>query len=439
MIWELPFWLSLLVNSLLPGTKTPWVEVASIPISSRHILIFVAASFYFLSSNRNDPITNSHKPWHSHLPYLTAILLFYAAISMMWSEMENRDILAMSYTLAITFATCLQGYSMIAKRPAEFVRPLLWRVTIYLAVLGLLYSAESFFSLGLRSEITKVLTDFGVQRVRGPLFSSATGHFILLPALAFTIQETIQDHRQRRFKLAVIFSLMFTMMGLGSRAGLVVLGIFFVFLFLFMGNGKQRFLSLALMMIVVAIAGALVFSQANTDRLTSIEDEARNETHLTSLEIIKNRSDIQNIFGSGYGSYWHWYIPSAEFESNLDPNPPLESDNPLYNYVITPFGYLLPHSHSTFLLLVVELGMVGLLYLLIFFNILFQFLLGNFRDGSYPIFICGIAASSFSMFFDLFIFKSPEINILWWLFLWGASSLRYNRHDLNGYSKNNQK
>lgn len=418
-MWELPFWLSLLFWSLLPATQTSWLEIESIPVSTKDIVLIVITGFYLLPEISYRSITTFHKPWHYHLPIITTILLGYAARSVGWSGMETRDTTAMLYTLILTFSGFLLAYNLIAKRSDKSVRPFLWRLTVYLAVLGLIYSAESFFSLGLRNEISNDATDFGIQRVRGPLFGSSTGYFILIPALAFSIQEIIQNRVQRLFKLSIVISLMITIISLGSRAGLLILCIFFVLLLFFTKDRKQRFFAVALMIIIATIAIILVFSQANTDRITSLEDTARSSTYLTALEILKDRSVSLNIFGSGYGSYWHWYIPD------------IEDEKAVFDFVKTRFGFMLYHPHSTLLLLVVELGVPGLLYVFILFKILFQTLIRNLKGGPEPIFTCGVAASGFSMFFDFFIFKSTQVNVLWWIFLFGALALPVMQADMS--------
>ena len=429
-MWELPFWLSLLVWSLLPSSKTPGFEIGSIPVSSKEMVAIAVTGFYllqtisslmvnqrFLSSHR--PVTRFRKPWHCRLPIFTMLMLYYAAISVTWSGMGPRDTAAMLYTLMGTASAFLLGYSLIANRSAESVRSFLWWVTVCLAGIGLLYSAESFFSLGLRSELGKEpwhLNDFGIQRVRGPLFTASKGYFILIPALAFCIQETIQNRTGRLFKLAVVLSLLITTIALGSRAGLIILGLFFLSLIVFL-KGRQRVFVILMVIIVTIIAGTLVFSKARTDRLQSLEDDARAETHRAAWGIITHRSIIANILGSGYGSYWNWYLK--------------EGRTILYDWQVvdrrirTPFGRMLHHPHSVLLLLAVEVGVVGLLYFLALWTVLARIFLHNLRGGSFSIFTSGVVASGFSMFFDLFFFKPSQLqfNALWWIFLFGALAL----------------
>lgn len=417
---ELPFWISLLIWSLVPSVRTPWVEIESIPVSSKDILLVAVTCFYLLlpASDRVSTASTKAWRWHKHLPILTSIMLLYAAVSVQGSDLDARNTPAMIYTLLMSASGFLLGYNLIVKRSVESVRLFLWRLTVGLAAIGLVYLSASFFSLGIgdvREGFDSTLSDFGIVRVAGPLFISSTGHFILLPALAFSIQEALLSRSKRSFNLIIVLILTLTFIGLGSRAGLLIFGLFFLFLSLIIKDKKQARNAIVLMIIVVLTAAGLVFSKVNIERLQSFEDVGRVETHLTSFEIIEHRTAELNFFGSGYGSYWSWYLTDVEGEDvEFSKQTPVTSNN---------FGLLLYHPHSTFLLFIVELGMIGLLYFLYLWVVLAQVLLRTIRSGAFPIFTCGVVASAFSMFFDFLIFKGPQINALWWTFLFGVLAL----------------
>ena len=424
-ILELPFWLSLLLWAILPSTKTPWFEIESIPVNSKDLLLIAVACFYLLlAAIKNSAITACRQPWHYHLPILTIGLLLYAALSVTWSGMDERNSVAMLYTLILTISAFLLAYTRIRKMSPEFIRSFLWKVTVFLAAVGLLYSAESFFSLGLGTDNPYESDTFGIQRVRGPLFVSTTGFFILIPALAFSIEELVQSPTQRILKVTVVFSLILTILGLGSRAGLLIIATFFMLMILLNKNKKQAAISLILVIVVTTTAALLFFSKAKTDRLQSLEDSSRSETYLTSFKILEHRDDNVNIFGSGYGSYWPWYIPDIEGARQT---------NQYFDLVWNPYGPLLYHPHSTFLLLIVELGIPGLLYFLALWSVLVLLLLRHLQSAAFPILNCGVLASAFSMFFDFFLFRSAQVNTLWWLFLFAALALNFG---LNSPSPN---
>lgn len=424
------FWLILFFWTVIPSTKTPWIEFETIPINSKDIILVAIAFLYLLLPaikkrsvvplpKGGRSIAAILRPWHYHLPIVTACLLFYATLSVQISGMNARDTNAMIYTLILTASGVLLGHQIIAKRPAESVRSFLWQLTVCLAVLGLLYTVASLssFQLGdVRGALNDENGDFGIVRVQGPLFGADDGYFVLVPALAFSIQDFIQNPTQRLFKLGVIFVLMLTIIGLGSRGGLMIIGVFICLALFFTKDKKIAGLVALLVIIFITIAGVIVFSKANTERLQSLEDSSRSETYLTSFKIIESRSVEANIFGSGYGSYWPWYLLDIEDGSDVE-------GGRLFKILLTSYGPTLYHPHSTFLLLIVELGMVGLLYFLFLWSVLIRFLIRDSQKLAFPILGCGIVASAFSMFLNFFLFRLPIISSLWWIFLFGALAL----------------
>ncbi|MBH8562373.1 O-antigen ligase family protein [Nostoc sp. CENA67] len=414
---ELPFWLILLSWSFLPSTQTSLFTIESIPISLKDLLIIPIAGFYFLLQVKNKhPINTRLKHWHHYLPLFTVVLLIYAATSIQWSGMDKSNCMAMLYTLVLTGSACLLAYYLIAKIKFTSLHSFLWRLTIFVALVGLLYTAQSFFSLGWTTLNDSQGNDFGIQRVRGPLFGSTTGYFMLVPALGFAIDEILQNPSKRLLKLSIVFSLLLTIISLGSRSAFILLSVLLTCLVLFIKNRKYAVISLAIVLIVTTSTMLLFYSRAKTDRLQSLEDTSRQDTYLTSFQIIENRSELTNIFGSGYGSYWPWYIPDTQ-------NP--RETGQYFDLVWNPYGSLLYHPHSTFLLCIVELGLPGLIYFAFIWFILVKLLFENFRGARYPIFFCAIFTSGFSMFFDFFLFKATTVSTLWWMFLFGALCLNY--------------
>ncbi|MEG4519583.1 MULTISPECIES: O-antigen ligase family protein [unclassified Microcoleus] len=410
-----PFWFTLIVWSLLPSTKVPWLEIESIPINFRDIINIAVAFFYLLvPAINNRPIKYCSKGWHYYLPLVMIFLLGYAALSCEWSGLHNRDLLPMLYTLIVAASAFLLGYNVINKRSPEAIHQFLWSFTVYIAAVSLLYSATSFLSLGLGGEGDDTASEFGIKRVKGPLYEASTGYFLIVPALAFSLQEILKSPKDRILKAGVLFSLMLTLFGMGSRAGLLVFFLFFLLVILFLKNKKQAMIALSLMLVITTLAGLLFFSKAKTDRLQSLEDDTRGNTYSASLQIIQNRDDSINFFGSGYGSYWPWYIPDVEGARETDQ---------YFDLVWNPYAQILYHPHSTFLLLIVELGIPGLFYFLFLWGILGRLLLGNLWGAEFPIFNCGIFASGVSMFFDFFIFKGPQLNTMWWIYFFGALAL----------------
>jgi O-antigen ligase len=431
---ELPFWLCFSYWSLLADTLTPKFDFLSIPVNVKDLVLIAVACFYLLLLIlTNFGGTTNDKPWnwHCHLPILTVFLLFYAAVSIQRSGIDASNARAMTYTLVLTASAFLLGYILLARRSITSVRPFLWRLTVYLAVLGLLYSVASLFSLGMgdvRADLNAGASEFGIVRVQGPLFGSSTGYFILVPALAFAIQESMQSHTRRLFKLTVVMALTLTIIGLGSRAALLIMGLFFLCLIFFMKNKKQAIIAAIMMIILISTATIIIYSRASSDRIKSFEDTTRSDTYLTSFQIISHRNTELNITGSGYGSYWSWYLTDMD-------DMRVGAGNGAPVILVYPFGYLLYHPHSTFLLCVVELGIPGLIYFSILWIVLVR-LLRNRQGIESAIFNSGIFASGFSMFFDFFIFKGGQLSLIWWVYLFGALAL--NASFKNGQKENNK-
>lgn len=428
---DLLFWLSLLYWSLIPATKTPWVDIASVPVNSKDTVLVVLSCICLLWAviKNQDNADTRPNSWHCYLPMLTVFLLVYAWFTMIFyshiippqgigdiNPMEDRVAVSMRFTLIFAGASFFIAYILIARKSPESVRLFLWRLTIGLAGLGMLYSLAGIAGTeiqGVRTEMNSTQSDYGILRVVGPLFGASTGYFILVPALAFAVQEFYRSsNTQRLFKLGIVFALILTIIGLTSRAALLILGVFFILMGLSLKNKKQAISSIVLLIIIISVAAGIFFSKASSNRLTSFEDSARSGTYLVSSQIIGHRDLEYNIVGSGYGSYWPWYLP--DLEHNLNTNIPTFQ---------TKFGYILYQPHSVLLILVVELGIFGLFYFLSLWIILGRLLIHNFKGATFPILNCGVVASGFSVFFDLFLFKSPQVNVLWWIFLLGALSL----------------
>lgn len=409
--WELPFWLCLFYWSLLPSAWTPWFTLGQLPVSTKDGLLLVLASFYAIRLLRSRGGALHDQGWEHSLTTYFPILLLYAALSLFWSGLGRIDLLAMLYTLALAGAAFLLGYAMVAQRDPQLVQVFLIRLVTYLGVLGLIYSGESFLNLGLRSALTKEWVDFGIQRVRGPLFGSSTGHFILLPALAFILGEGLRWRVGRPRLFVVAFALLLTLVGAGSRAGLAMLAVFIGLVCLGVKGVTARLGAISIVALMIVSVGLLVFSQAETSRLQSVEDELRQTTHETAWETVKNRELQTTLVGSGYGSLWSWYLPDVEEDGARATG----------KYVTaTDYGRVLYHPHSLLLMLGVELGLFGFIALLKLGTTLARLLIAGLRGNTYGVFACGIAVSGLAGFFDLVLFKGVLLSALWWIFLFGA-------------------
>ncbi len=326
--------------------------------------------------------------------------------------MAPRDATAMACVLLLTTAVFLLGYTIVAKRTSKSITRFLSRLTIALALVSLLYTAESFFSLGLRSEAGRPAGDFGVQRVRGPLYGSATGYFILIPALGFAIEQAIRNPRTRFLHVGVAFALVISLVALGSRGAMLLLTLFLFLVIFIVRKRKQRWLALAVVMVAFLGAATIIFTRARGERLLHLADAARVETHRTAWNIVANAPVAANIFGSGYGSWWPWYLVDVEGARRT---------GKMMKH--TPYGMVLFNPHSILLMLGVELGAVGLGYFAALWLVLFKVLQKSYRRSRYPVFACAIAAAAPAMFFDFVLFTIQPRGALYWGYLFGALAL----------------
>lgn len=426
-LWELPFWCGVVIWTLLPVTLTPWFTLAGIPFDSKGLLVVIMAGFYsvlfldglfkekkaFLQHNFRKI---KHGAWAYRLPLFTAFIFMYLALSVTWSGMSKRDIFAMLMMLVESGSAFLLGFMMITKREQAIIEEFLWRLTIILAGIGLIYSTESFFSLGLRTE-TFISGEYDIQRVKGPLFGASTGFFILLPALGFGIQQVSNRNRKTLVVTIISFALILTILGTGSRAGVYLLGLYVLFVVLSV-RGKQLLLASGVFIVVGILAAVFVFSNVKVDRLRSVKSEGRTSTHVIAWQIIKHRSVAESIFGSGYGSYWAWYLQEVDYKDVAFASWKYE-----FRGVHTEYGKMLYHPHSVFLVFAVELGAVGVLYFASLWWALVNLLLRNLCGAPFGIFSLSVIASGFGLFFDLFYFRDAPLNLFWWVYFFGALML----------------
>jgi O-antigen ligase len=288
-------------------------------------------------------------------------------------------------------------------------------MTIALTLICGIYAAESFYSLGLRTPSGNDSSEFGISRVNGPLFAASTGYWIVFPALSYAVQQWILSPTHRVYTLTSTVVLFVTLFALGSRGALVALLLFFI-LCLVVSKRWQRWRLGAFLVSMASLGAVLTFTVADSRRLEDMTDLERGVNHQTCLKLVLNRNAGENIFGSGYASYWPWYL--VEAESREAPAGRLLGLSP------TSYGYILfLHPHSVFLLLTVELGLIGFSYFLAFVWILVREFLHSIRQARLPIFACGIVSSCVALFVELVIFRNSRVSTLWWVYFFGWLAL----------------
>ena len=410
-VYELPFWFILSVLALVPGHLYPRFAMAGVPLMSRHFLVPVLAVFYLLVWW---PPRVGRTRWHLGLPMLTLALIAYMGLSMVWSGMGGVDRIAMSYVLVLNIAAICLPYCVVARMSRPRVQDFLTRLTFFLAAISAVYFIDRAFFIQGRHDADDSV--FGMYRVDGPLYGSAQAGFILLPAIAWALQQAIDDREQRRWHIAAAVILTIALLGTASRSAYGLLGLFVVLAAILVRNQSQRRMALVGLAAILPLGVITVFSRADVAGVARFGDAERALNHLTSFRIIAAAPAYKKALGSGYGSWWPWYMTDIE-EGGA------RATGRFMTW--TAHGLLLHQPHSVLLYLGVEAGLVGLAWLAYLWLVLGRLLRGNLRDAPAQIFACGLFSGAFTMFSDFVLLRpNAYVGFIFWIYLFGVLSLR---------------
>jgi O-antigen ligase len=417
--YEIPFWVTLLLFALVPSRAAAIYRLGDIPIEIRDVLLLFVAVLYLV------PIL--HRALYgpkirsgSAGSLMRASLLFaaYAAFSIGWSGLQTDDAESMGLTLLLFACSVLMPYEVVCLLERDVLAAVLKRSIVVFAVVCAIYSADSFFQLGFRSpEYMRMEPDFPIPRVGGPLFGASTGYFLILPALAYALEEVWRRGGHRT--LGVVCSLLMgiTLFALGSRGSVALTLMFVGICFMFLPSIRRKVLAIASVLAVVTLGILLVTQSGEANRISSFEDEGRLSLHNKSWELITTRSIPANLFGSGYGSVWPWYrlddyVSQKKFEMAV-----ATRDDLLVA------GKFLYHPHSVLLLLVVEMGLVGAVYFVLIWKALLAIVRLERAARAHLVFACGLLASGCALFLDLFLFYHSRVYMIWWFWVFAALRL----------------
>lgn len=415
LIWELPFWCVLLYGSLVPATMVGREEWFGVPMKSSDLITLLTALIYGTAAFINLAVRGRMQvtKW---LLLSTISLFIYGLLRLFNTSLEREDQFAMAFALLLAASAPIQAAGILSNYDALQTRAFVNRLVLFLALVSLIYTAESVFGLGLRSEESQRLgTDFGMQRVRGPLYGPSTGYLLLLPAIGWALQSFFNAGTNRAYAVFTTVCLLSAFLGLGSRAGLIVLVLYLISLSTLARQMKRRELTALLLAAFSVGVGFLIYSQADTQRLTKFEDTHRQLTHETAWNILRSEESVSLIAGQGYGSIWPWYRRDtlrAEWVALGD------------NTVTTGYGASLYHSHSTLLELAVEFGLIGLAWLAYLSARIAKLAFLPQCGTAWKVFTLSLVISLFSLGFDLFLFKEVRVNSVWWLFVFAAFQMR---------------
>jgi len=408
LLWELPFWFIFIFGSLVPATMIPKDEWFGIPMKVSDAITLVSAAFYGTAGL----IRFVLKPGISGAATIvmaTLAMFGYGSLRLIGGPLEAEDLLAMGFALMLAASAPIQAAGILSMYSPVETKGFINRLVVFVALVSLVYTAESVFGLGLRSEASINLnSDFGIQRVRGPLYGSSTGYLLLLPALGWAIGSFFDENRKKSYAVLTTTILFSAYLGLGSRAALILLVVFMISNLIMLRRSKRSEATGFVLAGFCVCMGFLIYAQADTQRLTQFEDTHRRLTHETAANILVTEPVAASLLGQGYGAIWPWYRRDTLRTESI-----AHGDN----IIATGFGASLYHSHSTLLELVIEFGLIGVCWLLFILIRTARLPLTKQASTSWRVFALAVLVSFCSFGFDLFIFKEVRVNSVWWIFL----------------------
>jgi hypothetical protein len=384
-----------------------WFDVGDLPIDYRDLTLAGLAAVLLCVVR-----TASHDRIGRLVLCANMAAVAYALTSLGWAGIERADAESMAWTLVLHLSSVLAAYTIVGLLTKQVAYSMMYVSALVLSGIGALYTAQSLLDLGLRSpQAVNVLTDFGMQRVNGPLFDSPTGHFVLIPALAFLVYDIVGRRRLAVNLVASLF-LIATILGTGSRAAVLGTLVFMSLLLTCASVGTKLKPWIVVLMVALTLPAIVaVFKVADPARLYRVSDrEPRLDIHLSAFELAKERPWMETALGSGYGSIWPWYRVNY-----------FRAYRTFHATVATRYGFLKAdnqeyHSHSVALLAVMELGIPGAAFFIALCLLLIR-AFQRYRRQYVGLFAAGLLASGSALFMDLFFFSSTRLCFFWWLML----------------------
>lgn len=292
------------------------------------------------------------------------------------------------------------GFVVMAVTPRPGRLRLLWWVSFALVPLSLLG--------WLRVSLTQGDAE---PRLWTQMGGSAVYPAVLVLAMGVALASFLNHFRPRLSMWMVVAHLVLLLLT-GSRGGLLMLGVFALLLVVRLGRqhtgAGQRLRNLPLR--VYVLGGLAVLVAVFTSPILGRLDE-RSAGRLMTWRVgmgAWNDSIVHMVLGVGSGTIWPWFA----YESGWQPHP-------WRSRVTGPFGYTLYHSHSLYLEVLAELGILGALLLA---GIVWPIAARWFKGGSTAnvVVVSAVCACLVGFAFDLFLFKNFAISLLWWTVAFGA-------------------
>ncbi len=413
---EVLFWTGMGAHALLPGRAQVPLLILGCPVMPYDAALIGVAGLLLLT--RWQAIRMYGRPLLlASLAFLGALVWGLLSLPLWAGSRDLVDSVGRTVPLLAAGSAWMAAYILVAGRPAAAIAGVIDRATLFLAAIGFAYASKSLLAPGLEISLIRDAE----QRARGPLFGPAVGHFALLPALGHALGRTLGAiGRTRLLWAGAAVALLFTVIALGSRGGLLGLGILALLASVRVGGAGRRLAIAAGIALAVGL-GALVWMLAPQERLTSSEDPFRERIYASAAGAF-GESPAEVLRGQGAGAVWPWYADDAArsvWEG-------AENNNAVWRG--SRWGDTLMHPHSLPLYMSIELGLPGMLALIALVASLALAYRDAARDEPWQAGLAaGLAASLVALAFDLPLMKSFTLSTLWWIMLLGLLALQGRR------------
>ena len=265
--------------------------------------------------------------------------------------------------------------------------------------------------------VRALLDPRGFNRLGSGLGGAAVLAVALVIATALLAGRFLEDHRRWLSGVGVVVGLVLIATTF-SRAGYGVAALTVVAV-LVAGRGGRRRLSGGWALTIgggLLVVGAViaVFFRDHVGRMLSLGDPGRAANTATALNFWTD-DPLRVLFGSGVGRLWPWFAVDADLvwapETGMMGSKGID-------------GELLVNPHSTFLGVLVELGLVGFVLLLLALG---GVLVAAWTSrGKSPANLGLIAAAVCVVAFllDYYLLRNPGVSFVWWCAVFAGLAAR---------------
>jgi hypothetical protein len=396
-ILEWIWWPVFALWCFLPGGRTPLIDLGLIQINLQDLVVgclgLCCVPLIFLRRNRYPRVIH----W-TFLPF-TGLVAYAIGSALLEGGLRQLHLAYVLFpAMGAWLAMCLGLGLVLSLRPNDLQRFAL-RLSYALAVVIIIYMYVNVFATEAR-EVDPLLN---LPRLRGPLGVSTMLPAVLVIAISCLVIG-IRLHPWVAFRVAAACILAMGILLGGSRAGVLALAVLAAAV-MFRGRSMK---SRVAMVAALAVA-VFIFAEVETfTRFLVFEDLYREQTYRTGMAFWL-QSPGAMVFGIGYGQLWPWYLYEVEVKMGLS--------GWRYMMMQSGMGRMAGIPHSTFVPILVEMGVVGLAIFLTALSSQLVPSLGATRVIRLSSIIApGIVAGLVIMMFDMLLLKGFQLAVVWWAF-----------------------